>query len=182
MHCIDSLKSNVSRESAVAQMRGSGLARLLRWAAAGPLRMIADVYVPFRLFRVKINCGAGNQEKLLAMDAVSGNFDLYAFDELPGSDELVRVSTTNRPAATLDEDRARELLVERLRRLVFRNGFFRVRDLRIEAEPLNIELHVPYWVGFSGFGERPHLTVMDGVRRRMEGGKIRRFLREWLAG
>ncbi|MGZ4839274.1 MAG: hypothetical protein ACXVZR_12060 [Terriglobales bacterium] len=181
MHSIQSLRPNVSRAAAVEQMGANGVLRLLRWATAGPLRFIAEVYVPFHLFRVTIDSGAGRQEKLLAIDAVSGNFDLYAFDEIPASEQLIRVSTRNRPAAVLDVGGARELLVERLRRLVFRVGFFRVRRLRIEAEPLDIELHVPYWVGLSGFGQRAHLTIIDGVRRRVEGGKIRAFFRQWLA-
>lgn len=180
MQPIESLRPNVSRDAAMAQMRGSGLARVLRWAVAGPLRSIAAVYIPFHLFRVKIDSGAGRQEKLLAIDAVSATFDLYSFEEIPGSEQLVRVLTSNRPAAVVDQQRARELLVERLRRIVFRQGFFRVRDLRIEAEAVEVELHMPYWVGFSGFGERAHLAVMDGVRRRMEGGKVRQFFREWL--
>jgi hypothetical protein len=91
------------------------------------------------------------------------------------------VSTRNRPAVALGEERSRELLVERVRRLVFRGGFFRIRGLRIQAEPLDLDLHVPYWVGLSGFGERAHLTIIDGVRRRVEGGKVRAFFREWLA-
>jgi hypothetical protein len=182
MHCIESLKPNVGREAALAHMRGSGPARWLRWAAAGPLRSIADVYVPFHLFRIKISSGAGRQEKLVAIDAVSGTFDLYSFEDIPASEQLMRVLTKNRPAAVLDTQHARELLVERLRRMVFRQGFFRVRDLHIEAEPVKVELHIPYWIVFAGFGERAHLAVMDAVRRRMEGGKVCRFFREWLAG
>ncbi len=181
MESIQSLKPNLSREAAAVQLRGRGLAGGLRWVVAGPLRSLADVYVPFRLFRVKISNGAARQEKLLAIDAVTGAFDLYCFDQVPGTEELVRVTSENRPAARLDEQRARELLIERLRRMVFRQGFFRIRQLRIEAEPIPVELHVPYWVGFCGFGERAHLAVMDGVRRRMEGGKVRQFFREWLA-
>jgi hypothetical protein len=181
MHSFESLRSNAGRDAAIAQLRGKGVVRWLRWASAGPLRVIADVYVPFHLFRVTIDSGAGRQEKLLAIDAVSGTFDLYSFDEIPGREQLARVTTRNRPPATLDTRRANELLVERLRRMVFRQGFFRIRDLRIEAEPVSMQLHVPYWVGFSGFGESAHIAVMDGVRRRLEGGKVRRFFREWLA-
>jgi hypothetical protein len=181
MHSLESLRPNAGRDAAIAQLRGRGLVRWLRWAAAGPLRKIADVYVPFHLFRVKIDSNAGSQERLLAIDAVSGAFDLYSFDKIPGSDQLSRVTTLNRPPATLDTRRAGELLVERLRRMVFRQGFFRIRELHIEAEPVNLQLHVPYWVGFSGFGEDAHIAVMDGVRRRMEGGKVRRFFREWLS-
>jgi hypothetical protein len=181
MHLVESLKPNVTRDAAVAQLRGSGLVRLLRWGSLGPLRSTAEVYVPFRIFRVKIDNGNGRQEKLLAIDILCGAFDLYALEDVPSPDRMIRVGSRNRPAPMLDDQRARDLLIERVRRLVYRQGFFRIRGLRIEAELVNRELHIPYWVGFFGFGERAHLSVLDGVRRRMEGAKVRHFLREWLA-
>jgi hypothetical protein len=91
------------------------------------------------------------------------------------------VQTRNRPDSVLNEQQARDLLIERLRRLVFRSGFFRVRNLRIEAEPIKLDLHIPYWIGFSGFSERAHITVIDAVRRRLEGAKVRHFFYGWLA-
>jgi hypothetical protein len=181
MHLVESLRPNVSPDAAVAQLRGNGLVRLLRWGSLGPLRSTAEVYVPFRIFRVTIKNSSGRQEKLLAIDMLCGAFDLYALDEVPSPDRMIRVRSRNRPAPVLDDQRAHDLLIERVRRLIFRQGFFRIRGLRIEAEPVGRELHVPYWVGFFGFGERAHLCVLDGVRRRMEGAKVRHFLTEWLA-
>ena len=181
MQWIESLRSNVTREAALQELRGRGLSRGFRWLTAGPLRSIADVYVPYHLFRVEIRNAASRQEKLLALDAVCGIFDLYSLDAVPSSDDLIRICTKNRPVPTLNAERARSVLIDRLRRIVFRAGFFRVRNLCIEAESVPLELHVPYWVGFSGFGERANLSVIDGVRRRMEGGKVRQFFREWLA-
>ncbi len=166
MQWIESLRPNVTREAAVEELRGRGLSRSFRWLTAGPLRSMADIYVPFHLFRVEIRNAASRQEKLLALDAVCGIFDLYSLDAVPSSDDLIRICTKNRPAPTLNAERARSVLIDRLRRIVFRAGFFRVRNL---------------WVGFSGFGERANLSVIDGVRRRMEGGKVRQFFREWLA-
>ncbi len=181
MQWIESLRPNVTREAAVEELRGRGLSRSFRWLTAGPLRSMADIYVPFHLFRVEIRNAASRQEKLLALDAVSGIFDLYSLDAVPGTDDLVRICTRNRPPPTLNTERARSVLIDRLWRIVFRAGFFRVRNLCIEAERVPLELHVPYWVGFSGFGERANLRVIDGVRRRMDGGKVRQFFREWLA-
>jgi hypothetical protein len=181
MYLVESLKPNVSRDAAVAQLRGNGLLRLLRWGSLGPLRSTAEVYVPFRIFRVKINSGRARQEKLLAIDTLCGAFDLYALDEVPSPDRMICVESRNRPAPVLDDQRAHDLLIERVHRLVFRQGFFRIGGLRIEAEPVGRELHVPYWLGFFGFGQRAHLCVLDGVRRRMEGAKVCHFLTEWLA-
>jgi hypothetical protein len=181
MYSIDSLRRNVTRDEAVTELRGRGLVRALRYATAGPLRSIADVYVPFRIFRVTIRNGRKRQEKLLAVDAVTGNFDLYSFDTLPRNGQLVRVRTPNRPDPVLNEERTRLVLIDRVRRTVFRTGFFRIRDLQIDAEPVNLDIHVPYWIGFSGFGDRANVCVLDGVRRRIEGGKVRQFFREWLS-
>jgi hypothetical protein len=55
-----------------------------------------------------------------------------------------------------------------------------MRDLRISAEPVTGEIYVPYWVGFRGRGNQVHFVVMDAVRRKMEGAKVRQLLRAWL--
>ena len=182
MQWIDALKPNVTREEAVSQLRGHAFGRVLRWTLAGPLRSIADVYVPFRVVSVKLQNNGQPQHTILAIDAVRGTFDLYSLENIPGNTQLVRVQTRNRPHSVLNDQQARDLLIERLRRLVFRDGFFRIRNLRIEAEPVNVDLHIPYWVGFSGFSEHAHITVIDAVRRRLEGAKVRHFFYEWLAG
>ncbi len=181
MQWIHSLKPNVTREQALSQLQGQGLGRVLRCTLAGPLRSIADVYVPFRVFSVNIQSTGRQQKAIIGIDAVTGDFDLYSFDEIPGANQLVEVRTSNRPDAVLTEAQAREFLIERVRRLVFRQGFFRLRNLRIEAEPIDLAMHIPYWLGFSGFSERAHVTALDAVRRRLEGGKVRLFFHEWLA-
>jgi hypothetical protein len=42
------------------------------------------------------------------------------------------------------------------------------------------EIYVPYWVGFRGRGSRARLAVIDAVRRKPEGAKVRQLLRTWL--
>ena len=64
--------------------------------------------------------------------------------------------------------------------MVFTQGFFRVRDLKIEATPVSGEICVPYWVCFRGSGDRAYLAILDAVRRRPEGAKVRRLVEEWL--
>src|SRR3989442_1026677 len=82
----------------------------------------------------------------------------------------------------LPEAQAQELLAEKLRRMIFQKGFFRIRDLRIRAEPVPLDLHVPYWIGFYDAGKSVRLRVLDAVRRRFEGAKARAFFETWLAG
>jgi hypothetical protein len=55
-----------------------------------------------------------------------------------------------------------------------------MRDLRIAAVPTDVEIHIPYWLGFRGSGNHARLIVMDAVRRRMEGAKVRRMVESWL--
>ncbi len=181
MH-LQSLRSNVSREAALAAFRGRGPAGWLRTALHGPLRSVADVYVPFRLFRVHIDTGNGERNEVLALDAVTGNFDLYAFPSTPSNGELVNVITRNCPPATIDADQAVQLMTERVRRMAYSGGFFRLRRLEILVEPAGLDFHVPYWVAFSGWGEQAHLVVMDAVRRRMEGAKVREAIKAWVCG
>ena len=39
---------------------------------------------------------------------------------------------------------------------------------------------VPYWVAFHGEDSRVSLSVIDAVRRRVEGAKVRALLKDWL--
>ncbi|MBI1750345.1 MAG: hypothetical protein HY234_00560 [Acidobacteria bacterium] len=181
MATISTLRPNVTRAEALEEFH-RGLSGFLRRARWGVLRSIAEAYVPFRLYRVEIVSGAVPQVSWFALDAVSGSLDLYQFDHRPEETELVRVETRNRPSSTLDDALAVRLLEDKIQRLIFQTGFFRVRHLQIRAELIPLDLHVPYWIGFYGRDETPRLHVMDAVRRRCEGAKARAFFERWLAG
>ena len=72
------------------------------------------------------------------------------------------------------------MLTTKVQRLLFVSGFFRLRDLEISAELVPGELCVPYWVGFWGRGARARFAVIDGVRRQVEGARVRGLLKTWL--
>jgi hypothetical protein len=114
------------------------------------------------------------------VDAVNGSLDPYHFDRLPGADEVICVQTRNCPQGMLEADQVRDMLISKVQRLLFTSGFFRLRALHIAAEPIPGELCIPYWVGFRGRGATADIMVMDAVRRRMEGGKVRKLLQTWL--
>ncbi len=181
MVTIHSLKPSVTREEAAKKFSPGGLPGLARGLLVGPLRSIAEVYVPFRLYHVEIQNASHRQVRLFGLDAVCGALDLYSFDGLPGPSELVEVETANRPEPTLAESRAQEILLDKVRRLTFGTGFFRLSHFSIRAAPIAFDLHIPYWLGFFGGGERAHIAVIDAVRRCFEGGKAREFFRSWLA-
>jgi hypothetical protein len=181
MSPIRSLRPNVGQAEAVERL-GRGVAGLAGWLGRGPLRSVADVYVPFRLYRVELDTGSGPDTTWLAIDAVNGSLDPYQFDHAPDGAELVELTTRNRPEPRLPETDSARLLEDKVRRIVFQTGFFRVRRLRFQSELLPLALHVPYWVGFYGRDGALRLRVLDAVRRCFEGGKARALFHEWLAG
>ncbi len=181
MVAIHTLKPNVSQAEAIEALRPRGIAGLLGRLRMGLLSSVADVYVPFRLYEIDISNGGERQTRWLALDAVSGTLDPYEFERIPSSSKLIPVKTRNRLEPALEERGARELLADKLRRLVFQTGFFRIRDLQMRLEPVALDLHVPYWIGFYSAGKSVRLRVLDAVRGRFEGGKARAFFEAWLA-
>ncbi len=178
---IYSLRPNVTRDEAVCHFAGRGLRKLGRRLWRGPLHSTADIYLPFAIFRARIDTGRNQQTSIFGVDLVRGDFDLYEFESEPG-DSLVQVETRNSAPPLLSENEAREALVAQVRRLVFSRGFFRLQQLQISAEALRLDVHVPYWLGVWRHGDFADFALLDAVRRRTEGAKVRAFVREWLQG
>jgi hypothetical protein len=173
-----SLRPRVAREQALDRLGALG-----RWPVVGPgpLRRVADVYVPFHLYKVGVRSGASAGTSWLALDAVSGALDPYEFDRPPDEAELVRIQTRNRPEPALSDAEAAQLVRDKVRRVVFQTGFFRLRGaLQLDLERQPLELHMPYWLGFYGAEERLRLRVLDAVRGRVEGNKARALFEAWL--
>ena len=177
---IRSLRANVTRAQAFEQFNGRDLSGLWRRLRLGPLRSLADAYVPFCLFSMEIRTGPREETRFLAVDAVAGTLDPYGFDTVPSPEITVEVETRNGLPVRLGELKLREIAIERTRRQLYSEGFFKIRGLAISAEPVAMELHVPYWIGFFGRGERAHVVALDAVRRRFEGAKARALFEEWL--
>jgi hypothetical protein len=176
---ISSLRANVSRQEAVRAFGGSGLDAIYWRARRGQLRRMAVVYVPFRLYRVQYELGSARHSRLFALEAVEGTLDLFEFPKAP--DGLEYVETRNYVAPRLAEEHAEALLREKVLRIVFQNGFFRVRETKLQIERLPGDFNVPYWLGFYGSEDRLRCRVIDAVRRRMEGGKATELFERWLA-
>jgi hypothetical protein len=177
---IRSLKPNVTRDEATEQFSRDRILGPLRNAAFGPLRSVAEFYIPFHLFQVEVVNRGRRDLRIFGLDAVNGSLDLYHFEQLPGPEDVTCLETRNCVPAVLDDALGKELIVAKVRRLLFSTGFFRIRDLCISAEPIPGEIHIPYWVGFRGHGVRARCAVLDAVRRRPEGAKVRRLLENWL--
>ena len=169
---IRSLRANVTQQEALAALERRG--GLLR----GRLRQMASAYLPFRLYHVEVLNRGATKVGLYGADAVSGQLDLYEFAAAPA--DLITLTTRNAPVARIAEPLALELLENKVRRAVFQTGFFGVRGLQIRARPLDLEFHVPYWLGFFGNREHASLQAMDAVRRSFEGAKARAIFSDWL--
>ncbi len=179
MASIRSLKPNVTREQALEHF-SRGVSGFLRRSVFGPLRSVAEFYIPFRLFHVEILNSGRRERRIFGLDAVSGTLDLYSFPQLPGEGDLIGQETHNCVPARLEGEDANRLVLSKVRRLLFSTGFFRMRDLHISAEAVPGEIYVPYWVGFRGRGTGARFAVLDAVRRQVEGTKVTQMLESWL--
>jgi hypothetical protein len=178
---IRSLKPNVSRDEAIGTFSSRGFANSFWQMRNGPLQRIADAYVPCWIYGVRYELGSTMQTRFFALDAVDGSLDLFEFPRLPGPQEFLSVETRNFLRPSLAEARAEELLREKILRVIFQQGFFKLSEqgLAVVCEPL--ELHLPYWLGLYGARGVVRCRVMDSVRRRVEGAKASAFFEQWLA-
>jgi len=178
---IRTLKPNVTEREAMRTFSAPGISAFLWRMRSGPLRKIAAAYVPFRLYRVRYELGRTPHSRLFALDAVDGSLDLFEFPRVPEDRELLSYDSRDRLTAALSEDRSVELLREKVLRIVFQQGFFKLREPRLEITAEPNEIYLPYWLGFYGGGETARCRVMDAVRRRIEGAKASAFFEHWLA-
>ena len=177
---ISVLKPNVSQEEALRAFSAANLSALYWRMRGGRLRRIADVYVPFRVYRVSYEIRKVAYTRLFAIDAVDGSLDLFAFPRTPAAGEFVTIDTRNRLISSLDQVRIGALLYEKVLRVIFQQGFFKLSEPKLQLQPEPGELHMPYWLAFYG-GQILRCRAMDAVRRRFEGAKASAFFEQWLA-
>lgn len=178
---IKTLKPNVTQQEAIRAFR-SGLFSALYWRVrCGPMQRIAEAYVPFWVYRVRFEMAGAKKARIFALDAVHGSLDLFEFPQIPANDDLVETQTRNQLLPRLTEDAARDLLRTKVLRVLFQQGFFKMRAFKLEMERVPVELHLPYWLAFYGDQGTAKCRVLDAVRRRIEGAKASSFFEEWLA-
>jgi hypothetical protein len=131
---IRALRPNVTQEEAIRFFR-SGLFSAAYWRIrSGPLQRIADAYVPFWVYRVRYEMVGAVRTRIFALDAVHGTLDLYEFPQIPREQELLAIETSNRLMPRLEPEAARELLRMKVLRVLFQQGFFKLRALKVDIE------------------------------------------------
>src|SRR5207237_10932835 len=125
MPLIRSLRPNVSRDAAVEEF-SSGAFNSMRALVFGPLRSVADFYLPFQLFQVEISNRGKIDQRVFGLDAVSGSLDLYHFEQLPWPAEVDFLEKRNCVTAKSEEQRKQELLLGTERRLTVMFVYLRI--------------------------------------------------------
>jgi hypothetical protein len=178
---IQVLKPNVSEEDALRTLSARGLTSLYWNARSGSLQRIASAYVPFWLYRVRYDMNRASQERLLALDAVNGSLDLFSFPRVPSGDELQALETRNFLEPALSEAEGHRLVGDKVLRVIFQQGFFKLRSKQLDIHREPAEFYMPYWLGFYQGRGPVRCRVLDAVRRRVEGAKASAFFEQWLA-
>lgn len=179
---IDSLKPNVSLEEARRLMTTDGVGGMFRYLRLGKLRCVTQFYIPFDIFDLKIHRSGLVESGFIAVDAVNATLDPYAFEHPPQETDCITLDTRNTMPRLLTLAASQKNAEERVRRLLYQQGFFRISDLKIVASRRPYGFCVPYWVGFFGSEVQLRMAVMDAVRRRFEGAKVRTLLQQWFTG
>jgi hypothetical protein len=179
---IRSLQPKVGVQEATRIFAPSGPRGLLLRLRQGPLLAVADIYLPFRLYRVVVDDEQVSKTSWYAVDALSGVLDVYEFPRDPAGTGIVEltVEPRNCPCSRISEHDTRHRAMDAVRRKIFSTGFFRIRKPQISAELLDSALHVPYWAAFYGSKDCVQTAVLDAVRGRLEGGKARHVIESWL--
>lgn len=156
--------------------------KLMPWNGWLPstLRGFAKIYLPYRMYRVATRDRHVENFRYFALDAVAGTLDAYEFASVPEAGCWAEIETRNCHPITLKESQTREFAIEKVRRLLFSRGFFRLAYPQITAELVHPDFYIPYWVGFYGNERNIRIRVLDAVRQTVEGNKVRQIVRAWL--
>jgi hypothetical protein len=178
---ILSLRANVSESEAIRSFAAGGLSAFFWRIGKGKFQRIAPAYVPFRLYRVSYEMNGKVHARYFALDQVQGILDLFEFSAVPEPNQLARIESRNQIQPAISEEQSELLLREKVLRLIFQQGFFRLRQPNLQIELSHLRFNIPYWLGFYGEDGRVRCRVLDAVRRRMEGQKATVLFEHWLA-
>ena len=177
---IRSLQPGLTRDLALRTLSPPWPFGLLRRWTKGKVLGMAEIYIPYRLYKVNIECRGKRSNRFLAVDATSGTLDPYEFSDDNLQGRCIDVETRNCLPVRLIEAKTHTLALEQVRRLLFSKGVFLSGTPTITAETTGAEFYVPYWAGF--FGQEHNVTVLmlNAIRGTIEGNKIAGLVKAWL--
>ncbi len=170
---ITSYKPNVTAARANAMFRDSF--RELRY---GRLRVVIDFHLPYYLFMVRVINGRNSIDSLYGIDAITGRLDLYQFGNKWTAEKCREVDTSYSLPPQIDPQLAFDRLQEKMLRMIFMRGVFKLRGWKVSGNMIQ-RFHIPYWIGVYERGNNAHLEVIDAVRGRFEGAKVREMMVGW---
>ncbi|MCU1255615.1 MAG: hypothetical protein JWM83_1914 [Candidatus Angelobacter sp.] len=176
---IRTLQSAVDRELAWRSLSPQGPLGIVRRWRTGKLLAVSDIYIPYRLYHVKVDDHRVHSTRFLAVDAISGALDPYEFAESPLQGRCAEVEAKNYLPARLAEDKTRALVLEKVRRMLFSTGFFRLVKPAITTDLIG-EFYIPYWAGFYGEVHNVSVMMLNAVRGTIEGSKASSLVKTWL--
>jgi len=147
---ICSLRHETDSRLALRKLASPGIDGVLQRWWSGPLRGVAEIYIPYRLYRVSVEDRRFRRVQYYALDGASGTLDPYEFAALPESQEWTEVEAPNCHPVRVEERKTRELAIEKVRRRLFTRGFYRLTSPRLTAELIQPDFYLLYWVGFYG--------------------------------
>jgi len=177
---ICTLRHETDSTIALRKLASPGITGVLQRWWSGPLRGVAEIYIPYRLYMVSVEDRRFRRVQYYAVDSASGALDPYEFAVVPESQDWNEAEAQNYHPVKVEERRTRELAMETLRRRLFARGFYRLTAPRLTAELIHPEFYVLYWVGFYGDDSDLNLKVVNAVRQSMEGSKVCCLLKTWL--
>jgi hypothetical protein len=174
------LRPNVTEADAVRAFSAITPSNVYWQKVRGPLQRLAAAYVPFRLFHVEYELGAARNARWFAVDRVQGALDLFEFAAEPEPRRLTELPARNYVASQLSDEQTESTLSDKVLRVIFQQGFFRVRETRLKLEASPLDLYMPYWLAFYGSELSLRCRVLDATRRRIEGPKASQLFETWL--
>jgi hypothetical protein len=170
---IASHTPNVSLERATAMFLGSF--RELRY---GRLRVVIDFHLPYYLFLVRMVNSRKSIDSLYGVDAITGRLDPYQFENPVTAENCREIETLYSLPPQIAPPVAFDRLEERILRLILMRGVFKLRGWKVSGDLVE-SFYIPYWVGVYERSDRAHLEVIDAVRGRFEGAKVREMVARW---
>ena len=175
---IRTLKPALEREPALEKLSAPGLSGWLRRCISGKLIGAAEIYIPYRFYKVTVRDRQRSAERFLAIDAASGIFDPIEISQATFDCRLVE--TRNFLPAQVAEADTQAAVMSKTRKALFSSGFFRLREPEISVELAENDFHIGYWAGFYGSKQKTNVVVLDAMTQTIAGGKVTECVRNWL--